>query len=88
MRHKPGFWFGLLSVAAFTTRDVLAEGWLSAVVAAAIGCAIGVALFPWWRRQASRDPIVYTYGQPELLADAGDILVVHPSEPLSNVHVE
>jgi hypothetical protein len=88
MRHKPGFGFGVLSVLCFTIREALADGLLSAISCVALGCAIGVGFFPWWRRRASHDPYLYAYGQPELLDVGGSASAAHPSEPSSNVHVQ
>lgn len=60
MRNKPGFGFGLVAVVCFCTRNALEEGVVGALVSVVIGCAIGVAMFPWWRRKASQDPFTYT----------------------------
>ena len=87
MRHKPGFGFAVCACVCAMTRETLAEGPLAAVVCFVLGAAIGAACFPWWRRQAAKEPILYSYNQPELLVD-GTSLGAHPCEPMSNVRLE
>jgi hypothetical protein len=87
IRAKPGFWLGVGLVAAFTTRNVLAEGVVGGLMPMGIGLAIGVLFFPWWRRKVVKEPELYTYGRPELLTDENPA-VVGRSEPLSNVRIE
>ena len=86
IKAKPGFWLGILSVAAFTARNVLVEGFPNGLIAALVGLALVCAAFPWWRRQAAKDPARYTWRGPNLLEELSRPAVVHPTEPNSNVH--
>jgi hypothetical protein len=85
IRAKPGFWFAVVGVLAITTRNAMAEGIEPALLYVSIGVAIGVAVFPWWRRRAVHSPFQYSNGHPELLQDATSEQA-HPAEPQSNVH--
>lgn len=50
------------------------------------GLALGVLLFPWWRRKVVKNPERYTDGHPPLPDE--NPTVVRGSGPLSNVRIE
>jgi hypothetical protein len=86
MRHRPGFWGGvILCVAAFTRATI--ESRTEAMWALVIGVALVVAFFPIWRVLAARWPSMWTDDQPELLDEIQVDRPMHPEEPESNVHL-